>query len=62
VDELIVEYRLDGVSSTSFWDFHLEEIRVLIRSMRFVPALADLALRRMPGRIVQAGLRRAARH
>jgi glycosyltransferase involved in cell wall biosynthesis len=62
VDEAVVEYRLDGISSTSLWGFHLEEIRVLLRSIKFMPALADLSLRRMPGRMVQAGLRRAARH
>lgn len=59
VDEAIVEYRLDGISSTSLVDFHREELRVLIRSMKFMPALADFALRRMPSRLVHAGLRRA---
>lgn len=59
VDDAIVEYRLDGISSTSLVDFHLEELRVLLRSPRFTPALLDFALRRMPGRLVQAGVRRA---
>lgn len=53
VNETIVEYRLDGVSSTSLGGFHLEELRVLIRSMTFAPALADFALRRMPGRMLR---------
>lgn len=61
-DRVVVDYRLDGISSTSLVKFHVEELRVLIRSTRFIPALTDFALRRMPGRIVQAGLRRAARH
>lgn len=59
VDDAIVEYRLDGISSTSLVDFHREELRVLIRSAKFIPALADFALRRMPGRLVLAGVRRA---
>jgi putative colanic acid biosynthesis glycosyltransferase len=61
-DRVVVDYRLDGISSTSLVKFHVEELRVLIRSTKFIPALTDFALRRMPGRIVQAGLRRAARH
>jgi glycosyltransferase involved in cell wall biosynthesis len=58
VDDAIVEYRLDGISSTSLVDFHLEELRVLIRSSRFMPALADFALRRMPGGLARNAWRR----
>lgn len=54
--EPVVRYRLDGISSTSMVDFHLEELRVLCRSWSFLPAMADFAFRRTPGRLVRAAL------
>jgi len=51
-ERVIVDYPLDGISSTSLADYHLEEWRVLRRSPRFLPALLGFALWRAPGRLV----------
>lgn len=58
VDEVVANYRLDGISSTSLLAFHAEELRVLRRSPRFMPALVDFALRRMPGGLARSAWRR----
>lgn len=58
VDEVVANYRLDGISSTSLLAFHAEELRVLTRSPRFTPALIDFALRRMPGGLARNAWRR----
>jgi putative colanic acid biosynthesis glycosyltransferase len=55
-DRVVVDYRLDGISSTSLVKFHVEELRVLCRSARFMPALADLMIRRLPGRLARSAL------
>lgn len=58
VDEVVANYRLDGISSTSLLAFHAEELRVLTRSPRFTPALIDFGLRRMPGGLARNAWRR----
>jgi glycosyltransferase involved in cell wall biosynthesis len=55
-DRIVVDYQVDGISSTSVVDFHAEEIRVLCRSARFIPALADFMIRRLPGRLARSAL------
>jgi len=57
-DEVVVDYRLDGLSSTSIVDFYTEELRVLCRSPRFLPALTGFWLRRVPGRALIEARRR----
>jgi glycosyltransferase involved in cell wall biosynthesis len=59
-DRDVVDYRMDGLSSTSLRDFYLEEFRVLARSPRLLPALAGLLLRRLPERLVRESWRRLA--
>ncbi len=55
-DRVVVDYGLDGISSTSLVKFHVEELRVLCRSARFMPALADFVIRRLPGRLARSAL------
>lgn len=61
VDEAVVRYPLDGISSNSLIGFHLEELRVLCRSLRLAPALFGFAVRRVPGRLLRDGWRRMTR-
>jgi glycosyltransferase involved in cell wall biosynthesis len=60
-DRVIVDYPLDGISSTSLADYHFEEVRVLCRSARFLPALLGFALRRLPERLLRETWRMVAR-
>jgi glycosyltransferase involved in cell wall biosynthesis len=53
VDRVIVDYRLDGISSTNIADFYGEELRVLRRNARFLPALLGFACRRLPERLLR---------
>jgi glycosyltransferase involved in cell wall biosynthesis len=50
-DRVIVNYQLDGISSTNLGNFHAEELHVLGRSWRFLPALLGFALYRVPARL-----------
>lgn len=59
-DRYIVDYRMDGLSSTSLAGFYGEEFAVLARSPRFLPALLGLALRRLPERALRETWRRLA--
>lgn len=59
-DRTIVDYRMDGLSSTSLGGFYAEEFRVLARSARFLPALAGLLLRRLPERLLREAWRALA--
>jgi len=56
----VVDYAMDGLSSRSLAGFYGEEFRVLRRSPRFLPALAGLALRRVPERVVREAWRALA--
>jgi CTP:molybdopterin cytidylyltransferase MocA len=57
-DRVIVDYTLDGLSSTSLAGFYGEEFRVLTRDAKFLPALLGLLARRLPERIVRESWRR----
>ena len=57
VDRYIVDYGMDGLSSTSLAGFYAEEFAVLARSPRFLPALLGLLLRRVPERALRESLR-----
>jgi CTP:molybdopterin cytidylyltransferase MocA len=61
VDRSIVDYTLDGISSTNLVDFYTEEFRVLRRSTRFLSALLGLLVRRLPERLLREALRAVAR-
>ncbi len=60
-DREVVDYTMDGLSSTNLRDFYAEEFRVLSRSAKFLPALAGLLLRRLPERALREGWRAVAR-
>ncbi len=62
VDQVIVDYTLDGLSSRSLREFYSEEFCVLRRSLRFLPALLGLALRRLPERAALEVWRSMMRH
>ncbi len=59
-DRFIVDYGMDGLSSTSLAGFYGEEFKVLARSPRFLPALLGLVLRRLPERALRETWRRLA--
>lgn len=56
-DRYIVDYGMDGLSSTSLAGFYAEEFAVLARSRKFLPALLGLLLRRLPERALRESWR-----